>query len=221
MRLNILHIAVGESNTPPSIFPFSESVQMNTASIPLPLALSIKPRDFDPRAFFARVILFVSALWLPSAVKRGVLLALFTAGTLAGAWGAELRTNDGRDHQSRTSYDTASNATGIYAALNYIALTESSTAPAAGDTTLSGELTTQGLGRAQAAYAHTNGTNTVVLTKTFTITAAPTRTPAKAGLLNAAAVGDLGYSTLIPDPPPLAFSSGTGDSMAATWTFTL
>lgn len=194
---------------------------MNTASLPLHLSLSVKPRDFDLRAFFTSLVLFVASLWVPHAIKRGLLLSLFTAGTLAGVWGAELRTNDGRDHQSRTSYDTASNATATYAALNYIGITENSTAPAAGDTSLTGELTTQGLGRAQAAYAHTNGTNTVVLTKTFTITATPTRTPAKAGLFNASSAGTLGYSTLIPDPPPLAFSSGTGDSMAVTWTFTL
>lgn len=135
-----------------------------------------------------------------------------------------LRTNAGTDHQSRTSYDTASNGTGSYAALNYIALTESSTAPAAGSTALTGELNAGGggLNRAQATYAHTNGTNIVTLTKTFTKNASDggasdTRTPAKAGLLNAASVGTLGYETLIPSPPALI----SGDSVAVTWTFTL
>ncbi len=141
------------------------------------------------------------------------------------AWAAELRTNAGTDHQSRTSYDTASTGTGTYAALNYIALTANSTTPALGDTTLAGEITTAGGGlvRAQAAYAHTNGTNTAVLTKTFTINASDTSptTPAKAGLFNASSVGTLGYSTLIPNPPALVFASGTGDSVAITWTFTL
>lgn len=137
-----------------------------------------------------------------------------------------MRVNAGTDHQSRTSYDTASNGTGAYAALNYIALTANATAPAAGDTSLTGEITTAGGGlvRAQAAYAHTNGTNTVVLTKTFTINASdvtPT-TPAKAGLFNVASGSPtMGYSTLIPSPPALVFASGTGDSVAVTWTFTL
>lgn len=136
-----------------------------------------------------------------------------------------MRTNAGTDHQSRTSFDTASNGSSSYAALNYIALTESSAAPAAGDTALTGELNVAsgGLNRAQATYAHTNGTNTVVLTKTFTINTndGSPKTPAKAGLLNASSGGTLGYSTPISNPPPLVFASGTGDSMATTWTFTL
>lgn len=167
----------------------------------------------------------MSASRIPRSIKRLFLLALFTAGTLAGVWGAQLRTDAGTDHQSRTSYDTASNATGSYAALNYIALTENSTAPAAGDTSLTGELNAAGggLNRAQATYSHTNGTNTVVLDKTFTINAndGSPKTPAKAGLFNAPTSGTMGYSTLIDNPPPLVFASGIGDSMAVTWTFTL
>lgn len=135
-----------------------------------------------------------------------------------------LRTNAGTDHQSRTSYDTASNATGAYAALNYIALTEDTAAPSLASTVLSGELNAVGggLNRTQATYAHTNGTNVVTLTRTFTKNisdggASDTRTPAKAGLLNAASVGTLGYETLIPSPPALI----SGDSVAVTWTFTL
>lgn len=143
----------------------------------------------------------------------------------AKAWAAELRTNAGTDHQSRTSYDTASTGTSSYAALNYIGLTANSTTPAAGDTTLTGEITTAGGGliRAQAVYAHTNGTNTAVLTKTFTINASDTSpvTIAKAGLFNASSSGTMGYETLVPNAPTLVYASGTGDSMAVTWTFTL
>lgn len=135
-----------------------------------------------------------------------------------------LRTNAGTDHQSRTSYDTASNGTGSYAALNYIALTENTAAPSAASTSLTAELNVAsgGLNRTQATYAHTNGTNVVTLTRTFTKNAADggaadTRTPAKAGLLNAASAGTLGYETLIPSPPALI----SGDSVAITWTFTL
>lgn len=135
-----------------------------------------------------------------------------------------MRTNAGTDHQSRTSYDTASNGTGSYAALNYIALTENSAAPAAGNISLAGELNNAGggLNRAQAAYAHTNGTNTVVLTKTFTKNASDggtsdTRTVAKAGLENASSGGTHGYETLVTPTAPMV----SGDSMAVTWTFTL
>lgn len=135
-----------------------------------------------------------------------------------------MRNNAGIDHQARTSYDTASNATASYAALNYIALTEDATAPDAGNTTLSGELNavSGGLNRAQATYAHTNGTNTVVLTKTFTKNADDggtndVRTARKAGLFNAASTGTMGYETLVSPEAPMV----SGDSMAVTWTFTL
>lgn len=126
-----------------------------------------------------------------------------------------LRTNAGTDHQSRVTFDTASNGTAAYAAANFIALTENATAPAAGDTALTGELTTDGFTRVQAAYAHTNGTNTVTLTRTFNAT--NTRTINKAGLLNASTVGTLAFTTLVPNPPTLV----SGDSVAITWTFTI
>lgn len=140
------------------------------------------------------------------------------AAVLMGVWGMFLRTNAGVDHQSRVTFDTASNGTGSYAAANYIALTENATAPAAGDTTLTAEITTQGLARAQATYAHTNGTSTTTLTKTFTMTAGAETdfTVSKAGLFNASSAGTLAYSTLMPSPPTLV----SGDQIAVTWTFT-
>lgn len=153
---------------------------------------------------------------IPSAVKTLILSGLFSLGTLAGVWGAELRTSAGVDHQSRVMFDTASNATGSYAAANYVALTENSTAPALGDTTLSSELVGEGLSRAQATYAHTNGTTTTALTKTFTMSSGTSRTINKAGLFNASSTGTLTFTTLVPSPPTLV----PGDSVAVTWTFT-
>jgi hypothetical protein len=52
----------------------------------------------------------------------------------------------------------------------YMALTENASAAAAGDTALTGEITTGGCARALAAYAHTLGTNTYTLTKAFAVT---------------------------------------------------
>lgn len=127
-----------------------------------------------------------------------------------------MRTNAGTDHQSRVLLDSASTGTGAYAASSYIAITENSTAPAVTDTALTGELTAFGLGRSIGTYAHTNGTNTATLTKTFTSSDATARVIAKAGLLNAATVGTLTFSTAVPSPPSLV----SGDSMAITWTFT-
>ncbi len=53
----------------------------------------------------------------------------------------------------------------------YMALTENASAAAAGDTVLTGELTTGGASRALATYAHTGGTATYTMAKTFSISA--------------------------------------------------
>lgn len=53
----------------------------------------------------------------------------------------------------------------------WMALTENASAANAADTVLTGELTTGGCGRALATYAHTGGTATYTLVKTFTVTA--------------------------------------------------
>ena len=81
--------------------------------------------------------------------------------------------------------------------------------------------------RAQATYSHSNGTNTVVLTKTFTVTAtdgAGPAIPAKGAIFNAATIaagGTMGYETAIPSPPSLVYANGTGDSVAVGWTISL
>lgn len=128
-----------------------------------------------------------------------------------------LHTSAGIDHASRVQFDTASNGTGSYAAANWIALTENSTAPSTASTTLTGELSTEGFARAQATYAHTNGTTTVSLTKTFTMTSGTSRTPAKGGMFTASSGGTLKYETLVPSPPTLV----PNDSVAVTWTVSL
>lgn len=128
-----------------------------------------------------------------------------------------MRMKSGADHQARTSFDTASNATGSYAAMNYIALTENSDAPDSNNTSLAGEIVGDGLGRVQGTYAHTNGTSLVTLTKTFTKGAGAAKTPAKAGLFNASSGGDYGYETPIPNPPPMV----ENDDMAVDWDFNL
>lgn len=73
-----------------------------------------------------------------------------------------MRTNAGRDWQAAQMGGTPG------AAANYIGLTNDNTAPAAGDTTLTGEIAAGTLARALATYAHTTGTATYTLTKTYT-----------------------------------------------------
>lgn len=79
-----------------------------------------------------------------------------------------MRTNAGRDWQARVMADTASTGTGSYAPANWMALSSSDAPPTEVSTTLPGEETGGTLARAQASYAHTNGTATYTLIKTFT-----------------------------------------------------
>jgi hypothetical protein len=127
-------------------------------------------------------------------------------------------TNGGRDAVSSQIADTAAPPNRF----NYIALTANSTAPAAGNTTLTGEITTAGGGllRAQAVYAHTNGTATFTLTKTFTANGSDALpvTVAKIGVFNASSAGTMGFETLLNSTATL---NASGDNVAITDTFTV
>lgn len=126
-----------------------------------------------------------------------------------------LLTNAGRDAIHAQHLSTSAQP----AAFNYMALTASTTAPAAGDTTLTGEITTAGGGllRAQATYAHTAGTNTTTLTKTFTANGSDALpvTLAQIGVLNNTAGGTLGYHTALNTTATLTTS---GDNVTVTET---
>jgi hypothetical protein len=131
-----------------------------------------------------------------------------------------LLTNAGRDALHHQSYDT----TAPPAQFNYIALTASVVAPAVGDTALTGEIATVGGGliRAQATFAHTVGTNTSTLTKTFTAngTDALPVTVAQIGVFNAAGppvAGTIVFHTALGSTITLNVS---GDSITVTETVT-
>lgn len=132
-----------------------------------------------------------------------------------------MRTNAGTDLLSRNLLDTASNGTGSYAAANYMAITANSTAPAAGDTTLAGEIVSAGGGllRKQATYAHTNGTSTTTMTATFTANGNDSLpvTVAKVALFNASSVGTMAYETSLSSTATL---SASGDALTVTHTIT-
>lgn len=127
-------------------------------------------------------------------------------------------TNAGRDHQ----YNVQANTAAQPAAANYMALTANSTAPAATDTTLTGEIATAGGGlvRAQATPAHTNGTNTYTLTRTFTVNGNDVIpvTIAKIGIFNAASSGTMAFTTLLSATATLAT---VGDQLTVTDTVTM
>lgn len=108
------------------------------------------------------------------------------------------------------------------AAADYIALTANTTAPSAGDTTLTAEIATGGGGliRATATYAHTGGQSTYTLTKTFTANGSDSLpvTIGKIGVFNASSAGSLVYETLL---SPTATLSASGDALTVTETVTL
>jgi hypothetical protein len=104
------------------------------------------------------------------------------------------------------------------AGANYIALSTDTTAPAATDTSLLSEQTTNGLARAQGTLSHTAGTNSSSLAHTWTYTGATSTTIAKVGLFNAASAGTMVAETLLSST---ATVSANGDQITVTWTITL
>lgn len=126
-------------------------------------------------------------------------------------------TNAGRDLALAAVYGTSAQP----AAANYIALTANATAPSASDTTLTAEIATAGgaLIRAQATYAHTTGTATATLTKTFTANGSDALpvTIAKIGIFNASTVGTMAHETLLSATATL---SASGDAVTITETIT-
>ena len=126
-----------------------------------------------------------------------------------GPYRPNLRTTAGIDWQSAVMGSASQPA-----AMRYIALTADSAAPAAGDTTLASELSTSGMSRVLATYAHTAGANTFTQSNTFTATG--TVTINKEGLFNASSVGTLGFESAEPSPPTLV----SGDTLTETITVT-
>lgn len=118
--------------------------------------------------------------------------------------------------------DTASTGTGAYKSAQYIGLTADATAPAAGDTTLTGEVITGTLVRAAAVFAHTTGAATYTLTKTFT--SDQTVTINKIGVFNGAGPGGAASTsnTLVFETALNAAASlVSGDQLQITETVTL
>lgn len=100
----------------------------------------------------------------------------------------------------------------------YMALTEDAGAASAASTSLTGELTTGGCGRAFATYAHTLTAATATLAKTFSVTGT---FPAihKIGLFQVSTASSalLGFEVVLNADASVV----SGDSLAVTWTLTL
>lgn len=97
-----------------------------------------------------------------------------------------LRTTVGNDYVCDSLGKSASRP----AVAEYMALSENAAGPAAGDTTLTGEITTNGLARVLATYAHTGAAILYTLAKTFTATGAFTAVQ-KEAIFNASSAGTM------------------------------
>ena len=91
--------------------------------------------------------------------------------------------------------DPSSNGTGAYASASYVAVSADTGTPVATDTTLTGEVSSGSLARAQGVFAHTTGTNTYTLTKT--LTSDQNIVLAKAAVFNAASSGTMLFEGLL------------------------
>lgn len=127
-----------------------------------------------------------------------------------------LLTNSGRDDFHTGLY---TNAGASQTPFNFIGLTTDVGAPSATDTDLTGEITTGGLSRIQAASrVHTGGTNTSTLIQTFTATAVHTAL-VKAGLFDVIGppvAGTMGHES--------TFTTATlqiSDQITITWVLTV
>ena len=122
-----------------------------------------------------------------------------------------LITNAGKDFISAQIGSTTTGSNGA----NYIALSSDSTAPAATDTTLTGEISGSGLDRAQGTYSHTAGTNTFTVQEVFTASGTVSAIQ-KTGLFTASSVG-----TMMAENTFSSVNLISGDQLTVTWTITI
>ena len=124
-----------------------------------------------------------------------------------------LLTNAGRDFFHNQVYTNTSAGT---QGGRFIAVTTDSGAPAAGDTTLASEITTNGLTRAAATTnTHTGGTNTSALGITYTASGAHNGVQ-KSALFNASSGGIMTHENTF-----ASVNLVTNDQLAVAWTLTL
>jgi len=116
-----------------------------------------------------------------------------------------LRTNAGINWQYGQMAGTTA------AVCTYIALSNDSGAPAATDTAVASEITTNGLARANGTASHT--ANATSYTISYTFTATGSQSAQKAGLLNASSSGTLCFENTFTQ-----VSMASGDTLAVTWT---
>lgn len=121
-----------------------------------------------------------------------------------------VKTTAGIDFLFAQGYSTTPGANG----LNYIALSNDTLTETSASTTLSTEIATNGLARAQGTYAHTGGASTSTVAHTFTASGA--QSAQKAALFSASSAGTMNHA--------LSFTQRAlqnGDTLAVTFTITI
>lgn len=121
-----------------------------------------------------------------------------------------LRTTVGRDWQADVMGNSVQPASG-----RWLGLTSDTTAPAAGDTTLTAEIAAGGFTRMLGTYAHTGSTSSYTITGTFT--ASSTATIAKEAVFSAIISGTMIFESLEPSAPTLV----GGDTLTQTVTVSI
>jgi hypothetical protein len=119
--------------------------------------------------------------------------------------GHNLRTNAG------INWQYGQMAGGTAAVCTYIALTNTAITPNATDTSLSGEITTNGLARALGTATHTSNATSYTLAYTFTATG--TQAALDAAILNASSSGTMCFENTFTQA-----SLVSGDTLTVTWT---
>jgi hypothetical protein len=120
-----------------------------------------------------------------------------------------IRTTAGINWQGDLMSDTVTPP--VNAQCNYIALSNDSASPAAGDTAVASEITSNGLGRAQATYTHSAGATSYTLSHTWTATG--TQASQKTGILTASSAGTLCFENTYTQA-----TLNNTDTLTITWT---
>ena len=121
--------------------------------------------------------------------------------------GHNLRTNAG------INWQYGQMAGGTAAVCTYIALTNTAITPNATDTSLSGEITANGLSRALGTVTHTSNATSYTLANTFTATG--TQAAQAAAILNASSSGTMCFENTFTQASLVA-----DDTLTVTWTIT-
>lgn len=118
-----------------------------------------------------------------------------------------LRTTVGGDWQASVMGNTSAPP----ATCNYIAVSNDAGAPAVGDTTLAGEIVSNGLQRQIGTYAHVPSTASYTITKLFSATG--NQSSQKTALFNASSSGTMCFENTYS-----GVSVTNGDTLTVTWT---